>query len=74
MVTGVMDPLFAAQALALLALVLATYRYAGIVRRRAVARRQRREREEAGLRGLVRVLGVDQERRRERHRPGGSGG
>lgn len=68
-----MDPLFVAQALALLALVLAAYRYAGLVRRRALARRQRREREEAGLRGLVRVLGVDHERRRERQRPGGGG-
>ena len=56
-----MDPLLAAQALALLALVLATYRYARLVRRRALARRQLREREETGLRGLVRVLGADQE-------------
>jgi len=60
---GSVDPLLAAQALALLALVLATYRYARLVRRRALARRQLREREETGLRGLVRVLGADQERK-----------
>ncbi|MGH2489127.1 MAG: hypothetical protein ACRDFR_05875 [Candidatus Limnocylindria bacterium] len=58
------DPWLAAQALALLALVLATYRYARLVRRRAVARRERREREEAGLRGLVRTLAMDDEHRR----------
>lgn len=66
--TIAMDPLMAAQALALLALVLATYRYACLVRRRALARRQRREREDAGLRGLVRVLGADQDRRDLRQR------
>jgi hypothetical protein len=60
------DPLSAAQALALLALVLATYRYARLVGRRALLRRQRREREDAGLRGLVRVLGADHERKSER--------
>jgi len=60
-----MDPLFAAQALALLALVLATYRYARIVRRRNAQRRQKRDREDAGLRGLVRVLEADEERRTE---------
>lgn len=55
-----MDPLLAAQALALLALVLATYRYARLVRRRALARRQLREREDAGLRGgsALRLLRV----------------
>ena len=54
----------------MLALVLATYRYARLVRRRALARRQLREREETGLRGLVRVLGADQERKSLRqHEP-----
>ena len=60
-----MDPLFAAQALTLVALVLATYRYAKLVHRRARARRELREQEDAGLRGLVRVLTADQERRTE---------
>ena len=55
------NPLLAAQALVLLALVLASYRYAQIVRRRRRARRQQRDREDVGLQGLVRVLGADQE-------------
>jgi len=65
---GSVDPLLAAQALAMLALVLATYRYARLVRRRRLARRELREREDAGLRGLVRVIGADQERREARQR------
>jgi len=52
----------------MLALVLATYRYARLVRRRRLARRELREREDAGLRGLVRVIGADQERREARQR------
>jgi len=61
-----MDLLLAAQALTLLALVLAAYRYARLVRQRALVRRQLREREDAGLRGLVRVLGADRERQEGR--------
>lgn len=57
-----------AQALALLALVLATYRYARLVVRRALAWRQRQESEDAGLRGLVRTLAADEERRQPRQR------
>ena len=53
------DPLVAAKALTLIALIFATYRYAHLVRLRNAARRAKRDQEEAGLRGLVRVLGPD---------------
>lgn len=62
-----MDTPLLAQALALLALVLATYRYARLVMRRARERRELQERENAGLRGLVRTIGADEERRQRRH-------
>jgi hypothetical protein len=62
-----MDPLLSVYTVALLALVLATVGFALLVRRRrARARRQLREREDAGLRGLVRTQGADEDPRHRR--------
>jgi membrane protein implicated in regulation of membrane protease activity len=57
------DPLYSVYALAILALVVASVGFALLVRRRrARARSQLREREDAGLRGLVRMMDADRER------------